>query len=172
MKPLFVAIAFLLAAAGTAVAAPVDEVAAVLADAGRKPLTVESLPVTFARLVHFKRSDANGMVLFTEEAPADGHVRQAQAQFDTVGAARPAAEKMPVFSVALELVDQPDFSFNGLAAAMEHQLGTPTASSNQAGATFRTWLLKDPQGRSITLARAPGSDNGDTAIIYQLVQNR
>ena len=79
---------------------------------------------------------------------------------------------MPLFSVALELVDQPDFSFNGLAAAMEHQLGTPTTTSNQSGATIRMWLLKDPQGRSITLARAPGSDNGEMVTIYQLIQNR
>lgn len=172
MKALLVALVFFLAVAGPGLAAPVDEVAAVLADAGHKPMTVDSFPTTFARLAHFKRSDANGMVLFTQEAPADGHIRNAQAQFDTMGTARPTIEKMPIFSVAFELVDQPDFSFNGLAAAMEHQLGTPTASSNQPGATFRTWLLKDPQGRSITLARAPGSDNGEMAIIYQLLQNR
>jgi hypothetical protein len=162
----------LAAVAGTALAAPADDVAAALADAGRKALTADSLPTDFARLSHFKRTDTNGMVLFTQETPADGHVRNAQAQFDMMGASRPATDKMPLFSVAFEFVDQPDFSFDALAAALEHKLGTPTASSNQAGAVFRTWLLAEPHGRSVTLARAQGSDNGETVTIFQLVQNR
>jgi len=172
MRAIIGAFVFLLAMAGTALAAPVDDVAGVLADAGRKPLTADSLSTDFARLSHFKRSDSNGMVLFTQEAPADGHVRNAQAQFDTIGATRPATDKMPLFSVAFELVDQPDFSFDGLAAALERKLGTPTASSNQAGAVFRTWLLAEPHGRSFTLARAQGSDNGEMITIVQVVQSR
>lgn len=172
MKALLAALVFLLAAAGTGLAAPVDQVAAVLADATKKALTPDSFPTDFARLSHFKRSDANGMVLFTQEAPADGHVRNAQAQFDTMGASRPAAEAMPLFSIAFELVDQPDFDFAGFAAAMEHQLGTPAGSSNQSGATFRKWSLAEPRGRSITIARAPGSDNGEMAVIVQIVQSR
>jgi hypothetical protein len=172
MKSLALAFILLLALSGTGIAAPTDDVADALVAAGRKPLTADSLPGDFARLSHFKRHDANGMVVFTQDAPADGHVRNAQAQFDTLGASRPATEKMPLFSIAFELVDQPDFSFDGLAAAMERRLGTPTASSNHIGAVFRTWLLKEPQGRSFTLARAQGSDNGDMITIVQLVQSR
>ena len=172
MKVFACALALFLAAVTPGFAAPADDVATVLVDVGRKPLTADSLPGDFARLTHFQRHEANGMVLFTQDAPADGHVRNAQAQFDTLGATRPAADKMPLFSIAFEMVDQPDFSFDGFAAAMERKLGTPTASSNQSGAVFRTWLLKEPQGRSFTVARAQGSDNGDMITIVQLVQSR
>jgi hypothetical protein len=79
---------------------------------------------------------------------------------------------MPLFSVAFELASQPDFTFEGLSSALEQRLGTPTTSSNQAGATFRTWLLKQPDGRSFTIARAQGSDNGDPVTIVHLIQKR
>jgi hypothetical protein len=79
---------------------------------------------------------------------------------------------MPLFSVALELASQPDFTFEGLSSALEQRLGTPTTSSNQPGATFRTWLLKQPDGRSFTIARAQGSDNGDPVTIVHLIQKR
>ena len=82
------------------------------------------------------------MVLFTDGGPTDGYVRHAQAQFD-ISAVPHEGPAMPLFSVAFELADQPSFTFDGLAAAMEQRLGTPNLSSNQAGAIFRTWLLKE-----------------------------
>ena len=172
MKAFAIALALALCApALLARAAATDEIAAALIDAGQKPITADSLPADFARLAHFVRHEANGMVLFTDAGPADGHVRAAQAHFDTAPVRGPN-DKIPLFSVAFELVDQPDFSFDGLASAMEHRLGTPTASSNRSGAVFRTWLMPNPAGRSFTIARAQGSDNGDPITIVQLVQNR
>lgn len=171
----FFALAVLLStllSAGGVRAAATDEIAAALVDAGRKPITADSLPGDFGRLAHFVRHEANGMVLFTDGGPADGHVRNAQAHFDVTSAVRGPNDKIPLFAVAFELVDEPDFSFDGLAAAMEHRLGTPTASSNRTGAVFRTWLLPSPVGRSFTIARAQASDNGDPITIVQLVQNR
>lgn len=161
----------LLAGAG-AQAAPTSDIADALTDASRKPITAETLPKDFARLTHFVRHDANGMVLYTDGGPADGYVRHAQAHFDLTPTVRKDADKVPLFAVAFEFVDQPDFSYEGLAAALEQRLGTPTAHSNQTGAIFRTWLLKQPEGRTVTLARAQGSDNGDTITIFQLIQNR
>jgi hypothetical protein len=172
MKILALILAISVSAMGTAFAASTDDIANVLVDAGRKPITADSLPQDFARLAHFVRHEANGMILYTDSAPADGHVRNAQAHFDTIGGVRPPNDKLPLFSVAFELVDQPDFTFDGLASAIERKLGTPTASSNRNGAVFRTWLLKEPAGRSFTVARAQATDNGDPIIIVQLLQAR
>jgi len=80
--------------------------------------------------------------------------------------------ELVALSVAFELANQSDFTFEGLAAALEQRLGTPTTSSNQIGATFRTWLLKQPDGRSFTIAQAQGSDNGDAVTIVHLIQKR
>ena len=156
---------------GVAAAAPTDDIADVLAEAGRQPITPDTLPTDFARLTKFVRHDGNGMVLFTDGGPTDGYVRHAEARFD-ISKAPVNGPSTPLFSVAFELVDQPDFTFEGLASALEQRLGTPSASSNQAGATFRTWLLKAPEGRSYTVARAAASDNGDPITIVQLLQKR
>jgi hypothetical protein len=154
-------------------AAATDDVADALVLAGKKAdLTPDSLPNDFARLTRFVRHEGNGMVLFSDGGSTDGYVRHAQARFDTSRAPRAGADKIPQFSVAFELVDQPDFSFEGLSSALEQRLGTPSVSSNQTGSTFRTWLLKDPDGRSFTVARAQASDNGDPITVVQVMQNR
>jgi len=168
---IFALVLALVLSAGGASAAAVDDIANVIVEAGRKPITVDSLPSDFARLAHFVRHEANGMVLFTDTAPADGHVRNAQAHFDTATTRGPG-DRIPLFAVAFELVDEPGFTFDGLASALSHKLGTPTASSNRSGAVFRTWLLTQPAGRSLTVARAQATDNGDPITIIQLLQNR
>jgi hypothetical protein len=156
-----------------AAAAPTDEIADALAQGAEKPtITPDSLPADFARLARFVRHDAAGMVLFTDGGSTDGYVRHAQAHFDTAQAPGKEQSGIPLFSVALELVDQPDFSFEGLAAALEQRLGTPSSRSDQTGATFRTWELKQPAGRTVTVARAQASDNGDPITIVQIMQKR
>ena len=161
-----------LSLAGLAAAAPTDDIADALVAAGSKPqITADSLPGDFARLTKFTRHEANGMVIFADGGPTDGFVRHAQAEFDTSAIPR-TGPNAPLFSVALELANQPDFTFEGLSAALEQRLGTPTTSSNQTGATFRTWLLKHPDGRSFTIAQAQGSDNGDPVTIVHLIQKR
>ena len=153
-------------------AAPTDDIADALVAAGTKPqITVDSLPADFARLTKFTRHEANGMVIFADGGPTDGFVRHAQARYAT-SAVPHGGPNAPLFSVALELASQPDFTFEGLSSALEQRLGTPTTSSNQAGATFRTWLLKHPDGRSFTIAQAQGSDNGDPVTIVHLIQKR
>lgn len=152
--------------------APTEDIADALVSAGSKPnITADSLPTDFARLARFTKHEANGMLIFSDGGPTDGYVRHAQAQFDTSVEPRGGAN-MPLFSVAFELASQPDFTFEGLSAALEQRLGTPTTSSNQSGATFRTWLLKQPDGRSFTVAQAQGSDNGDPVIVVHLIQKR
>ena len=161
-----------LSLAGFAAAAPTDDIADALVAAGSKAqITADSLPADFARLTKFTRHEANGMIIFADGGPTDGFVRHAQAQYDTSAIPR-GGPGMPLFSVAFELANQPDFTFEGLSAAMEQRLGTPTTSSNQIGATFRTWLLKQPDGRSFTIAQAQGSDNGDPVTIVHLIQKR
>jgi hypothetical protein len=158
--------------AGFAAAAPTDDIADALVAAGTKPqITADSLPGDFARLTRFTRHEANGMVIFADGGPTDGYVRHAQAQYDTSAVPR-GGPNMPLFSVAFELANQADFTFEGLSAALEQRLGTPTTSSNQTGATFRTWLLKQPDGRSFTIAQTQGSDNGDPVTIVHLIQKR
>jgi hypothetical protein len=161
-----------LSLAGLTAAAPTDDVADALVSAGSKPqITADSLPDDFARLTKFTRHEANGMVIFADGGPTDGYVRHAQAEYDTSAVPR-GGPNAPLFSIAFELANQPDFTFEGLAAALEQRLGTPTTSSNQVGATFRTWLLKNPDGRSVTIAQAQGSDNGDPVTIVHLIQKR
>jgi len=160
-----------MAFAGLAGAAPTDDIADALVAGAHQPITADSLPTDFARLAKFVRHEANGMVLFTDGGPTDGYVRHAQAQFD-IATIPHGGPTMPLFSVAFELVDQPGFTFDGLAAAMEQRLGTPSVSSNQAGAIFRTWLLKEPAGRSVTIAQAQASDNGDRITVVDMIQKR
>jgi hypothetical protein len=155
--------------AGLASAAPTDDIADALVQGGTKTITADSLPSDFARLTKFVRHDGNGMVLFSDGGMTDGYVRHAQARFDISSGPR-AGAKMPLFSVAFELVNQENFTFEGLAAALAQRLGTPSASSNQTGAVFRTWLLKEPEGRSFTVATSQASDNGDPITIVQLIQ--
>jgi len=162
---------FALSVGAAALAAPTDDIADALVAAGAKPITADSLPNDFARLAKFTRHEANGMIIFADGGPTDGFVRHAQAQYDTSAVPR-GGPNMPLFSVAFELASQPDFTFEGLSSALEQRLGTPTTSSNQVGATFRTWLLKQPDGRSFTIARAQGSDNGDPVTIVHLIQKR
>jgi hypothetical protein len=150
-------------------AAPADDLADALVQGGTKAITADSLPQDFARLTKFVRHDGNGMILFSDGGMTDGYVRHAQARFDTKTGPQTGA-KMPLFSVAFELVNQDDLSFEGLAAALAQRLGTPSATSNQAGAVFRTWLLKQPEGRSLTIATSQASDNGDPITIVQLIQ--
>ena len=170
---LFGLLAFSAVGIPLAQAAPTDDVADALVLAGKKAdITPDSLPNDFARLTRFVRHEGNGMVLFSDGGSTDGYVRHAQAHFDTSHAPRAGGDKIPLFSVAFELVDQADFSFEGLSSALEQRLGTPTLSSNQTGATFRTWLLKNPDGRNFTVARAQASDNGDPITIVQVMQNR
>jgi hypothetical protein len=155
-----------------AFAGPTDDVADALVQAGTAAITPNTLPDDFARLTKFVRHEANGMILYTDGGPTDGYVRHAQAHFDTTADIRKGADKIPLFSVAFELVEQPDFTFDGFAAAMEKRLGTPSVSSNRAGSTFRTWLLKQPQGRTFTIARAQASDNPDSVTVVELIQAR
>jgi hypothetical protein len=148
-------------------------IADVLVASAKKPeITPESLPADFARLTRFVRHDGKGMVLFSDGGSTDGYVRHAQAHFDTAPAAVSGANKMPLFIIAFELVDQPDFSFSALSAALETRLGTPGDSSDQGGATFRTWMLKQPNGRMLRIDRGQASDNGDPVTIVQIMQNR
>lgn len=160
---------FVIGVANLASATPTEDIADTLVQSGTKTITADSLPADFARLTKFVRHEGNGMVLFSDGGSTDGYVRHAQARFDTTSGPL-AGPKMPLFSVAFELVNQENFTFEGLAAAMALRLGTPSASSNQTGATFRTWLLKQPEGRSITVATAQASDNGDQITIVQLIQ--
>jgi hypothetical protein len=150
-------------------AAPTDDIADVLALSAKKQITVDSLPDDFARLTKFVRHDANGMVLFSDGGGTDGYVRHSQARYD-IAPAQHAGVKSPLFSVAFEFANEANFTFEGLAAALAQRLGTPSTSSNQTGATFRTWLLDDPKGRSLTIATAQASDNGDPITIVQLIQ--
>ena len=155
-------------------AEPADDIADTLvAQANNKSITADSLPTDFAHLANFVRHDAIGQVLYSDGGPADGHVRHAQARFDT----RPAnavvkTDKQPLFVVAFELVEEPHFSFIGFAAALERRLGTPDRSSNLGGAAFRTWDLKQIPGRTLTVARTQSSDNGEPVAIVQMIQNR
>ena len=158
-----------LASAGPGHAAPTDDIADALVRGGTKAITADSLPQDFARLTKFVRHDGNGMILFSDGGMTDGYVRHAQARFDTKAGPQ-AGAVMPMFSVAFELVNQENFTFEGLAAALSQRLGTPSASSDQVGAVFRTWLLKQPEGRSITLATSQASDNGDPISIVQMIQ--
>src|ERR1700722_5290820 len=161
-----------LSVTAAAYAAPTDDIADALVAAGTKPrITADSLPADFARLTKFPPHEANGMVIFADGGPTDGFVRHAQAQYDTSAIPR-GGPNMTLFSVAFELARKPDFTFEGLSSALEERLGKPTTSSNQAGATFRTWLLKQPDGRSVTIAQAQGSDNGDPVTIVHLIQKR
>src|ERR1700735_4164706 len=122
-----------LSLSAAAFAAPTDDIADALVAPATKPrITADSLPADFARLTKFTRHEANGMVIFADGGPTDGYVRHAQAQYDTSTVPR-TGPNAPLFSVAFELASQPDFTFEGLAAALEHRLGTPTTSSNQIG---------------------------------------
>jgi hypothetical protein len=172
MKVFALALMLICALAGVCRAMPTDDIAEALIVAGSKPITPDSLPADFARLTRFVRHDGNGMVLFTDGGATDGYVRHAQAHFDTAPAAHDDAGMHPLFSVAFELVDQPDFSFDGLAASLEQKLGAPDNGSNRLGATFRTWNMKQPAGRTLTIAKGRASDNGDGVIIVQLIQER
>jgi hypothetical protein len=153
-------------------ATPADNVADALVEAARKPITADSLETDFSRLTRFVRHNGNGLILYTDGGPADGYVRHAQARYDLTPTIRKGIDMIPQFDVAIELVDQPDFTYEAVASALERRLGTPMASSNQAGALFRTWVLKKPEGRTITLAYAPASDNAEATTIFQLIQNR
>lgn len=153
-------------------AAPTDDIADALVDAAKKPITADSLPAAFARLTRFIRHEANGLILYTDGGPADGYVRHAQAHFDPSPTIRKGVDMTPQFDVVIDLADQPGFTYQDMAAALEQRLGTPTTSSDQPGAVFRAWLLKEPAGRSVTLARAQGSDSPDMTTIFQLIQNR
>ena len=172
MKIFVIACAFATVMAASAFATPVDDVADALVQAGTKPITADSLPTDFARLTQFVRHDANGMILYTDGGPTDGYVRHAQAHFDLTPSVRKGADKIPLFAVAFELADQTDFSFDGLASALEKRLGTPSVSSNRGGSVFRTWLLKQPAGRTFTIARAQASDNAESITVVELIQNR
>ncbi len=165
--PVIVAFAML---ARAAVAGPTDDIADVLAVAAAKPITVETLPADFARLTKFVRHEGYGMVLFTDGGMTDGYVRHAQAHFDTGPAA--ANPNDPLFVVAFEFADQEDFTFDDLSSALEQRLGPPAMSVNQGGSAFRTWKLKQPAGRSVSIAHGHGSDNGDSVTVVQLVQDR
>jgi hypothetical protein len=154
----------------SAPAAAVDDVADALVAASGKAITPESLARDFARLTRFVRHDAPGMVLFTDGGSTDGYVRHAQAHFDTAPAIRD--ETHPLFTVALELVDQPGFTYAGLSDALLQRLGLPYSSGAQIGATFRTWRLRQPAGRILTVARSVASDNGDGITVIQLTQER
>jgi len=156
--------------AGRAMAAPVDGIADALVTAANKAeITAESLPNDFARMSRFVRRDAGGMAIFSDGGPTDGYVRHAQArvalspQGDTTGL---------VFMVAFELTIQSDFTFEGLSSALEGRLGTPTSSSNQAGNSFRSWQMKQVNGRTLTIAKSQASDNGDPVTIVSLTQKK
>ena len=172
MKAVAAAFAVFMAWSGLALAAPADDIADALNVALAKPITADSLPNDFARLTRFVRHDSSNMVLFTDGGSTDGYVRHAQAHFDISAAPRAAGSTDPLFTIAFELVEQPDFTFSGFAAALDRRLGTPATSSTQPGAVFRRWLLKAPAGRSLTLAQAQASDNGDPITIVQIMQAR
>ena len=168
----FLAALFLaaLSLTGAAQAAPVDGIADALVAAANKPeITAESLPNDFARMSRFVRRDAGGMAIFSDGGPTDGYVRHAQArvalsaQGDTTGL---------IFMVAFELAIEPDFSFEGLSSALEGRLGTPSSSSNQAGNAFRSWRLKQIDGRTLTIAKSQASDNGDPVTVVSLTQKK
>jgi hypothetical protein len=168
--PSFAIVTVALALAGTAQAAPADDIADALVTAATKPgITAESLPNDFARLSRFVRHDAGGMAIFSDGGPTDGYVRHAQARFDL--SAMPHGQPL-LFTVAFELTSQPDFTFEGLSSALEGRLGTPTSSSDQIGNTFRSWQLKQVAGRNLTIAKAQASDNGDPVTIVSLTQKR
>jgi hypothetical protein len=145
---------------------------AVVAAANKPEITPESLPGDFARLARFVRHDSNGMVLFSDGGSTDGYVRHAQAHFDTTTPSVMTGTKTPLFMIAFELVDQEDFTFSGFSAALAARLGTPSDSSDQAGATFRMWMLKQPNGRMVRVDRGHASDNGDSVTVVQIMQNR
>ena len=151
-------------------AAPADEMADALVTACSKPeITANSLPDDFARLSRFVRRDAGDMAIFSDGGPTDGYVRHAQARFALSSQGDATAL---VFTVALELANQPDFTFEGLSSALENRLGTPTSSSNQTGNSFRSWQLKQVNGRTLTIAKSQASDNGDPVTIVSLTQKR
>jgi len=169
----FLFILALLIAAPACLAAPADNIADTLVAAARKQtITPDSLPDDFAHMTRFVRHNGGPMVLFTDGGMTDGYVRHAQAHFATAPAARDPGRIDPLFTVAFEMVQQPDFTFESLAAALEQRLGTPDGSSNQPGAAFRNWHLKQPAGRTLTVAKAQASDNGDPITIVQLTQDR
>ncbi len=170
MKIVATLIVLLFLAAPSALAGPTEDIADTLAVTAAKPITPDSLPADFARLTKFVRHDGHGMVLFTDGGATDGYVRHAQAHFDTGPAA--ASPQDPLFVVAFEFVDQEDFSFDALSSALEQRLGTPTMVANQAGGAFRAWKLKQPAGRSLSIAKGHGSDNGDAVTVVQLLQDR
>ncbi|HEX4506573.1 MAG TPA: hypothetical protein VH722_12645 [Alphaproteobacteria bacterium] len=168
LAALSLAVALLLT--GGTMAAPVDGIADALVNAANKPeITATSLPDDFARMSRFVRRDTGGMAIFSDGGPTDGYVRHAQArvalssQGDTTGL---------VFMVAFELAVQPDFTFEGLSAALEGRLGTPTSSANQIGNVFRTWRLKQVDGRTLTIAKSQASDNGDPVTVVSLTQKK
>lgn len=166
-------LALMVGFAAGAHAAPTDDIADVLVTAGKKAdISPETLPADFARLTRFVRHDGKGMILFSDGGSTDGYVRHAQAQFTILAGPVADTSKMPLFMVALELVDQPDFTFEALSSALTQRLGTPTDSSNQAGATFRTWMLPEPKGRVVRIDRGQASDNGDPVIVVRVMQNR
>jgi hypothetical protein len=167
---LALAVALILSPAGFAASAP-DDLADLVIESARKPITVDSLANDFAHLAKFVRHDAPNQVVFSDGGLADGHVRHAQARFDLAPTSG-ATANMPLFVVALELVEQPDFTFEGFAAALERRLGTPDQSSALAGATFRNWRLKQFPGRILAVARSQASDNSDSITIVQLIQER
>lgn len=171
MKFFALILAFLLAAA-PARASDADDIARIVSDLAQKSITPDTLTAGFAPLVQFVRRDTKDMLLFTDGKLVDGHVRHAQAQFDGKVGSRTTGDRTPVFSIALELGDEPDFTFDGLAAGFSRRLGTPGATSNRAGATYRVWYLKQPKGRTLTVARGQASDNGEPVTIIQLLQER
>jgi len=73
--------------------------------------------------------------------------------------------------IAIELVDQPDFT-RAMSSPCPSAWAPPADSSNQAGATFRTWALPEPKGRVLRIDRGQASDNGDPVIVAQVMQNR
>jgi len=163
---------FVAALAFGAMAAPADDIADALLAAGNKAqITADSLPNDFARLSRFVRHDAGGMAIFSDGGPTDGYVRHAQARYDLAAMPR-GGSNMPLFTVAFDLASQPDFTFEGLSAALELRLGTPTSSANQIGNSFRMWRLKQVDGRTLTIAKSQASDNGDPVTIVSLTQQR
>src|ERR1700744_4201430 len=115
--------------ASIAAAAPADQMAdALVATASKDEITAESLPNDFARLSRFVRHDSGGMAIFSDGGPADGSVRYAQPPFD-LSAMPHGGANAPLFTVAFEFASQADFTFEGLAAALETRLGTPTSSA-------------------------------------------
>jgi hypothetical protein len=149
-----------------------DDFAATLADRSAAALTADTLTTSFAPLARFARRDVAGKAIFSDDGIADGHVRHAQASFDLRPPAPNATGKSPLFFIALQLTDEPDFTFEGLASGLEHRLGAPDESSGREGAVFRTWHLKAVPGRTLTVAQSQASDNGDPITVVQIVQDR